>query len=206
MSERDPTDPNAPHDDPAIGALYRHARRGEPSADLDARILTAARRAARRRRNRWMVPLSTAATLLIGITLLLKAVDQGPYAPERAIGLDEPLSLPHSDAAGVPAPEREVQEAAPMLKSRPAPPVDRFDAPRALRGPAPLPEAMQDTAPPFEERAPGEPPAAWLADIERLFEAGETDRARAELKRFREHYPDHPLPEPLQVLEAQTAE
>ncbi|MGH8679297.1 MAG: hypothetical protein ACREUQ_13230, partial [Burkholderiales bacterium] len=42
---------------------------------------------------------------------------------------------------------------------------------------------------------------AWIEKIERLLDAGKTDEAKAELAKFRQHYPEAALPEKLRPLE-----
>jgi len=73
-----------PHDS-LLSQTYREASHPEPSPDLDARILTAARQAVlpHRRRPRWLswaVPLSTMTILVLGIGLLFRMQLESPEA------------------------------------------------------------------------------------------------------------------------------
>lgn len=80
--------------DPQLSQAYRQARHPEPPTALDARILEAARQAACQtsgrspapRRSRWFtwaVPLSTAAVLVLGLTVLLEIQRQAPEYAAR---------------------------------------------------------------------------------------------------------------------------
>ena len=71
-----------PDEDSAISIHYRTIRREEPNAELDAKILAKAKAAAHRRRRRWLLPVSSAAVVLLGLTLTLKLVDQAPRLPQ----------------------------------------------------------------------------------------------------------------------------
>ncbi len=80
-----------PEHDPHISALYRKAGNIEPPASLDEAVLASARRAVRQRRNRWMLPLSTAAVLMLGLTVLLKLNSE--WQPGREFKDDTPASV-----------------------------------------------------------------------------------------------------------------
>lgn len=80
-----------PEHDPHISALYRKTGNIEPPASLDEAVLASARRAVRQRRNRWMLPLSTAAVLMLGLTVLLKLNSE--WQPGREFNDDTPTSV-----------------------------------------------------------------------------------------------------------------
>ena len=208
-------------DDPDITALYRSTRREEPNAALDGRILSEARHVARRRRNRWLLPLSSAAVVMLGLTLTLKLVDQEPTLPSvEDAAVDEAvemMSVPQKSVAGkkqkAEAPLRrdmggttvmEHKEA--EVRLRQALPAEDGARPAAAgRAVAPLSRDIdllsEEQAPPIEKEKvfagamPVPDPEPWLERISKMVEAGESDKAVIELKRFRESYPDCPIPE-----------
>lgn len=105
MEERD-----AHPGDHSLSQAYRDAAHPEPSPALDARILDAARQAvagpAVRKRSRWFawaLPISTAAVLVLGLTVLLEVQHQ---APEYLQPPGEPAATagPGADAAPEPLP------------------------------------------------------------------------------------------------------
>jgi hypothetical protein len=71
-------------EDPRLSALYRRTRIETSPADLDKTIRGAARRVAQRRRYRWILPLSSAAVVLLGLSLTLK-LGELARPPEEAI-------------------------------------------------------------------------------------------------------------------------
>lgn len=144
-----------------LSGLYRDGRRPDPPAHLDRRILAAARAPARRR---WAVPLSLAASLVLGVGL---------------VGLlRQPTPAPAPAPAEAPA---AVGESA--RPAAPAPPPDRAEPLRALR-----------QAPEAESRAAEPDPGAWLERIADLRRQGRSAEAEALLRAFRDRYPDYPLP------------
>ena len=69
--------------DPLLSQTYRAAEHPEPPAALDARILAAARQAVAAPRRRrpwfaWAVPMSTAAVLVVAVSLILKEYREAP--------------------------------------------------------------------------------------------------------------------------------
>lgn len=81
-----------------LAGLYRAAAHETPPPALDAKILAAARHAgaspARRPSRRWLVPVSVAATVLLGVGAVLRLSEQGALEPEE--------SLPATLSAGPP--------------------------------------------------------------------------------------------------------
>jgi len=169
--------------DPLLSQAYRAAEHPEPPAALDARILAAARQAVAAPRRRrpwfaWAVPLSTAAVLVVGVSLILKEYREAPETivdrnPARAIRTEAaaPALQPPTEAAteaaaqasrsevsgslsaqgqasGQRAPSRQAR-AMPSTASAPASPGNLVPAP-----------AAKAVAQPFPEPAAAEPQAA----------------------------------------------
>ncbi len=83
-------DNEASEHDHAVSAVYRKAADLSPPTSLDNAILAAARQAAWRRKQRWMLPLSTAAVVMFSVTLLLNMHDEWDFSREE--GGDSPTS------------------------------------------------------------------------------------------------------------------
>ncbi|MCW8827240.1 MAG: hypothetical protein OQK78_12550 [Gammaproteobacteria bacterium] len=74
------------HQDPAISKLYQSRDKATPSADIDAAIMAQAKesiahRAVSKQRSqltwlRWLVPLSTAALVVMGVSITIKIMNQ----------------------------------------------------------------------------------------------------------------------------------
>lgn len=84
-----------------------------------------------------------------------------------------------------------------MLREPPAAAPAEPTATEAPRDAAPAAPAL---APTTATEATSRPPEDWLAEIERLRADGEVEQARDSLRRFRERFPKHPIPEPLRKL------
>jgi len=207
--------------DPDITTLYRASRTEEPSQVLDKRILEQARLAARHNRRRWLVPLSSAAVVLLGLTLTLQLMEQEPGLSD----IDDYLSeqAPKSERVEGATIEKNQKAASPVLQA-PAPPEVKkdslrsremapaeYDAAPAASGISAPERRMQDAAPakilaepassqPADGMTAHEEPEAWLARISALYEQGETQAAIEEMAIFRQHYPDHPVPDTLKQL------
>lgn len=92
------------------------------------------------------------------------------------------------------------------VASDPALAVDRSprrqEAPRSSQpSSAPAAAALRADEGVAEKAEPADA-AGWLAEIERLLAAGESEQARQALRRFRLVHPDHPLPDALRRLAA----
>ncbi len=205
---------NRPHDDmpehdPDISALYRKAGNVEPPAKLDEAVLTSARRAIRQRRQRWILPLSTAAVLMLGITVLLKINSE--WQPGDALERSAPAPAMHEEKA----------ETSTGVLAKKAAPVS--PEPRALRAVPPqqasrakteIAESLGADAAPMmdstiqEAESPviagtalAEPkvlePKPWIEKIRKLLLEKKPDEAKKELEAFRKHYPDYKLPDDL---------
>lgn len=99
------SDPNDPMDgvERRLGELYRSADAEQPSAEIDRRILRAARDAAARRRRRWpLAALATAAAAVLAIAVLLR-LEQTPV-PQRSMAPAADVAAPPAESAREPAP------------------------------------------------------------------------------------------------------
>lgn len=102
-----------------VSAAYRATADAQPTAGVDAAILDAARREARRpRRRAWQVPAAVAAVLVLGVTLALRMRDDfgglPPPAPAQKPAASTAPARPaapdaRGEAAGVPAQERKAE-------------------------------------------------------------------------------------------------
>lgn len=211
--------------EPDITALYRSTRSEEPSASLDGHILAEARLSARRRRNRWLLPLSSAAVVMLGLTLTLKLLDQEPTLPSvDDFAVDEAAevkSIPQRSMAekkqkaltpgkvemGVSS-TMEEQDA--ELRLRKMAPAEELPRPAAVgRAAVPLPQgvrALAEDEQPLRQESESVnnmsamEPELWLEHIIEMVDTENIDEAVAELKRFRASYPDYSIPEELRQL------
>lgn len=103
-----------------VSAAYRATADAQPSAGVDAAILEAARREARRpRRRAWQVPAAVAAVLVLGVTLTLRMRDDfGGLPPPAPAPAQKPAAATvparaapdvRADAAGASAQERKAE-------------------------------------------------------------------------------------------------
>lgn len=88
---------NPSEHDPAISALYRKADDLAPPFPLDEAILATAHHAARQRRQRWVLPLSTAAVVMLSVTVLMNMHDEWDFSRELAD--NAPTSQPSPSAS-----------------------------------------------------------------------------------------------------------
>ncbi len=214
-----------PEHDPHISALYRKTGNIEPPASLDEAVLASARRAVRQRRQRWVLPLSTAAVLMLGITVLLKL--NGEWQPGRGFEGDVPMSTTHEEKS---AEARERVMAKRAAPASPEPQALKSAPPSLATAPSELPRgvvrekaeiaesmgfsadrarmsdsAVQETeSPVISGMAQAEQkvlePKAWIEKIRKLIEEKKPDEAKKELEDFRKRYPDHKLPDDLKSL------
>lgn len=193
----------------------------EPPALLDQAVLNRAHAAVAPAPTKrpwsfgWLHTATTAAVIVLGVTLILQLRDQAPGAGDLP-----PSPQPSADAAtgeraaeapaerarlAVPAEVREEDVAATSgperLDDTPA-----ADAAAATLEAAPVARQSneQPTSPQVLQRA-AEPapraPEAWLAEIRRLIADGALDEARTSLEAFRETWPAYPLPEDLRATD-----
>lgn len=202
---------NTSHDehDPEISALYRKTGNVEPPTKLDVAVLATARRAIRQRRQRWILPLSTAAVLMLGITVLLKINSE--WLPTDSV----PMAINHE----------ETETSAGMLEKKTAPISPEPQALRAMppqqaaRAKKEITESLDfsaDSAPMSDStmQEAEKPviagsaqteqkvlePKPWIEKIYKLIEEKKADDAKKELDAFRKRYPDYKLPADLTSL------
>ncbi len=105
-------------EDPAISSLYRATRIEEPSAELDAKILAEAKVVTQHRHRRWLLPVSSAAVILLGVTLTLQLQDQVPRLPQTLE--DFSAEMPAEMQADQRAAKKQVAPPAPALMMEPS--------------------------------------------------------------------------------------
>ena len=141
MSEHDS------HDDEQISTLYRRLSREAPSPQLDERVMATARRHTARRSHHWWLPLSTAAVVVLAVSLLLR-YQQAPDELDKEIAKYEANPAPSVSApAPAPAPAVPGKEARTRVKPAQQPKSYVADAPVAE---APLAETEKSAEPPAE--------------------------------------------------------
>jgi hypothetical protein len=156
-------------------ALQAHEQ-SEPPAELDRRILQNARAAlepgaARQilRRNRWFVPLTLAATVVLSFTIVIRIQQSGdsPYAPMSARVI-EPATVRESESAPPQKTEQAKLRSIPervMRREIAVPELDAADtavAAESSRATAPLSDeiaGLTKEAPAVAAAAPAAPPA-----------------------------------------------
>jgi len=168
-------------------------------------------------KHRYRAPLAFAASLA-GIAILFpvwRSYQQQNQHHElqpvqvQIVPEETPAALPppmiNQDKAAVPAEKK--REAA-IVAAKPAPPMLEMPVPQKMEEPPitaapppplPAPEIDElEPAPKAPARASdAESPKAWLQTIERMLEAGDTEAAAAQWKRFRKAHPDYPVPDTL---------
>ena len=166
---------------------------------------------------RYRAPLAFAASLA-GIAILFpvwRSFQQQNQHHElqpvevQIVPEETPAALPppmiSQDKAAVPAEKK--RESA-IVAAKPAPPMLEMPVPQKMEEPPitaapppPLPAPQIDElepAPKAPARASDpESPKDWLQTIERMLEAGDTEAAAAQWKRFRKAHPDYPVPDTL---------
>lgn len=205
--------------------VRRHWRRlgnDEPPALVDQSVLNRARAAVEGEAPRssrpwsfgWIHTVTTAAVIVLGVTVVLQLGE--PTAPPPPAALEPDVTPAEVTADSTPKPLRAPQttpaaerarSVAPTAASESETMLDAAQAPReVVRQAAPGEEASgEGSGEPAESSSraasgvnpadtPPEP-GAWLAQIRALFAAGQESAARAELERFRRAWPDHPLPD-----------
>jgi len=195
-----PQDPQSPTpDDRGLSRLYRTTRREQPSAELDRAVLAEARVAlARRRRRRWLVPLSTAAVLVLGVSLTLYELEAPrptalePLAPPAPVGEAAPAAGAMSDRAS--------ERAAPKLQRSAVSPRRQEAEEATSKRAQPAERDALGTPAPATKAETGPAPDVWVARMLEQLERGDRETLRSELESFRERYPDYPLPAPLKAL------
>lgn len=180
---------------------------GEPSADLDRRILAEARAAAAHRRRRaalgrWAGSVGLAASVVLGISLTWNVMLEDRSMPpaedssipvrlEEAPATPERKSAPISPESGAARPEPE-RDASTGAKEE----AQELEGVRITGNRTRGADREAGTKPESEkldtELMP--PPEEWLDDIRALRAAGEHERADRSLLLFQRAYPNYPLP------------
>jgi hypothetical protein len=206
--EREPLD----HEQ-ALLAHFRAHGRGEPSAELDARILAAASAAARETqqaqidgdnagwtqrlhqwlfgsgRQRWSVAVAGLACVGIGVSLTWRTLEQTPDAFDAV-----PPSVVMSPAAPAPAPIAAKRAADSESMARMAVPQERLKA-EAMARPAPqaamadAPMASSTVIAPMVERAIQSEPREALLRLLELRKTGQQEEAQRLLEQLKADYP-----------------
>lgn len=203
--------------DPTLSSLYRATRREQPPAGLDARLLEQARRQAARRRHRWWLPLSSAAVILLGVSLLLELdrvepLLRGPLpsqreSPRRDAGEMFPRPATQAPAAEGGISLGEEHGAVEAKRRRTLSTQSDAERPERIAEPVALPQrarpkAELDGMPSEGEEVPWRrEPRGWIASMRRMLEEGRKEAAKRELALFRQRYPRQPLPAVLEALD-----
>jgi hypothetical protein len=160
----------------------------EPPAELDRVVLRQAREAIKPPEPmrvfsapRWSMPIGLAATLLVAFTIIFHAGMPPKPTPEVTVqNAAERVDAPVAAAAPQPAPAR--QEVA-------SPPPPEPVVARSMAGSGATMDAPAETAnaPVKVGQIPvwRRDPKSWLAEIQRLRDAGDTSRADAEAAEFK---------------------
>ncbi|MES9833744.1 MAG: hypothetical protein ABW139_16025 [Candidatus Thiodiazotropha sp. DIVDIV] len=199
-------------DDPQLSALYHSGRKEQPTEVTDQLILNEARKVTSRRRSRWIVPLSSAALLLLGVGLTLPLIEL-PY--ESSQEFEKPTlpiqdSYPEEDLYLKKAPAPAAQASAPALPkslrerstSADSSPATRRQAlaPKMKSSPTTAPEGMSEAeVQSFDAKGVELTPDVWLNQIEVLIQSNQHQSAKHQLQQFRTRYPDYPLPDAVEL-------
>jgi hypothetical protein len=215
--------------DPGLGELYRRTRIEQPPAALDKRILDSARRQTAGRRQRLLIPLASAALVLIGLSLTLRVLEldkplEKALTPSSAVPLE-----PEADEAAAPPAGRNVKrqtlheqipviEAGHIEDSDRQAPMPSIPAPKKETAPSFIPSqgfAPRDSRPETSRRAMRTPApmhtmqakptvADRLEDqlqvIRSLLAQGNEDEAREALDELLRSQPQLQIPEDLKFL------
>lgn len=196
--------------------LARIAPHGEPSADLDARILAMAERglagvspvATRRRPQRWPVWMGAAASLTVVAGLVWQL--QPVLYPRDTIRYEAPASVAaDNDPNGKRQPIAYVESAAADAAMPPPPPPETPASPKAAvaaqaSAPAPVKAvAPPPAAPPPPAPAPPAPPARAQADAAVQADAAAAKSAAAD-RAMAQEAPRRPAPVTVEATPAST--
>ncbi len=142
--------------DDKLSRRYRELAREEPTASLDAAVLTAAKQAVQPgTRSRWMGPVAVAAVLVLGLGIALRMQVEQPgiesAAPAASTSAEYPIA-PAAEEPPAPKPPVPRETTVEKRESRPQP---QAFAPAPAATPAPAPAVPPATTP-----AAAPPPAS----------------------------------------------
>ncbi len=203
-------------DDAKVSQRYRELATEEPPRALDEPILAAARRSARPWTQRWAVPLSLAAVVVLSVAITLRIQHEQPgiELPE-AVPKETAAAAPKAAAPASPAPVEETpRRPKPMARKEPEAfpsamqdkaaaekPAASAAAPAPAPASAPAPAASGAAARQAEPAAPArlmaETPERELERIAQLRRDGKHDEADKALAEFRKRYPDYRMTDAL---------
>ena len=158
---------------------------GEPSREMDRRILAESRRALTPRVNRWWLPASLAASVLLAVLLVQRqfAIVPAPVSESDVVMPPTPgVAAPSTDLAAA-----ESRSAPAAVSPAPAPamaPSSARQEPALEREQAAFAKSAVDVP-----AAMPRPPEEWYAEIRKLRAAGRVSEADKELARFKAAYP-----------------
>jgi hypothetical protein len=148
-------------------AAYRALGAEEPPRALDEAILRAARRPSRTWVQRWSVPVSLAAVVVLSVVVTLRIQHEQPGIEQAPVQEKRPAGN-KTDPRPAPAPAAPAQDRKEAVATKPVPP-----SPAAAQ---PFPSAAQDKA---AEPSVAAAPAAGAASAEGSLSRGVADVARA---------------------------
>lgn len=176
MKDGDPDDPQPGSELDALVQGYRRLATATPPKAVDSAVLANARAAADRRPTpRWWIPAAAAATVLIGLSLVLR-IGQDASAPPRALEEGQAAPPPPAPASA----DARAAEASSALAVQDA----TLEGTRAKSAAATL------RAPAAAGEAGALPdPEQWLERIEALKAEGRTEEAATQRQQLEVAYP-----------------
>jgi hypothetical protein len=210
--------------DPRVSNRYRELGAEEPPRALDEAILAASRRPARSWTQRWALPLSLAAVVVLSVTVTLRiqheqpalespAQEQATRKAAKAEKADKPVPrkepvpfqpAPQMRAPAVAEPPAKVRDevqagsAAKAAAVAPAPPAAAPASPAAVPASRAAREAESGAAgvaaPQALSKRAVETPERELERIARLRREGRQEEADKALAEFRKRHPDYRIP------------
>lgn len=159
----------------AVSRLYEQVASEEPSPELDARIRQAARQQIARYKSRWLIPVSTAAAVLLAFGVLLQLQHEGisvlPQGTIPTMPEDKEATAPVAAPGSVPPPATE-------YSSESAAPADSWQViapvPQAEKRAEPFPgDNARMTGPPVTAPIPSDPTneSSKVERVEDVFES-----------------------------------
>ena len=198
-----------PEDLRRVSRRYREMGAEEPPRALDDAILATARRSARPWTQRWAVPLSLAAVVVLSVTVTLRIQHEQPGIESPVPQAVPPLAAVKEAAKEIsnevvkPVAPEEVKIPRRKAAERPAPAVPAAPPARAPQ-PAPI-QALAKRADRAEAQAapqaqkPADTPERELERIAELRRQGRHDEADRALAEFRKRYPEFSIPDEMRA-------